>query len=308
MGSSLERKHARNHLAAERQEDMHIQLLGGFQLTVGGRAIGEAEWRLRKARSLVKLLALAPNHQLHREQVIDTLWPDLDPQAASNNLRKVLHIARRAIESASPAASLYLHMQGDLLVLGPSEALWIDIEAFEAAAVAAHKSDDLALYQEAIRLYTGDLLPEDRYEDWTIGPREQLRNTYVALLVKSARFYEARGEFEQAIEALQSVIAADIVNEEAHVGLMRLYALAEQRHQALRQYGLLQEVLKRELDAEPEETAQHLYQEIQAGRFPVERPWIEQLSHESSAARDHNLPAQLTSFVGREGEIAEVKR
>ena len=96
------------------------------------------------------------------------------------------------------------------------------------------------------------------------------------------------------------MIATDAVNEEAHVGLMRLYALAEQRQQALRQYGHLQEVLKRELDAEPEEAAQHLYQEIQAGRFPAERPRIAQLSQELSAAADHNLPAQLTSFVGRE--------
>jgi DNA-binding SARP family transcriptional activator len=44
-------------------------------------------WRLRKARSVVKLLALTPGHRLHREHVIEALWPDRDPTAAFNNLR-----------------------------------------------------------------------------------------------------------------------------------------------------------------------------------------------------------------------------
>jgi DNA-binding SARP family transcriptional activator len=46
-----------------------IQLLGDFRVSVGPRAIAEREWTLRKSKSLVKLLALAPRHRLHREHV-----------------------------------------------------------------------------------------------------------------------------------------------------------------------------------------------------------------------------------------------
>jgi DNA-binding SARP family transcriptional activator len=66
---------------------------------------GEGSWRLRKARTLVKLLALAPAHRLHREQLIAALWPDREPEAAANNLHQVLHVARRQLG----AGALELH-------------------------------------------------------------------------------------------------------------------------------------------------------------------------------------------------------
>lgn len=66
--------------------DVAIGLLGGFLATVGGEPVAESLWRLRKGRELVKLLALAPDHRLHREQLMDALWPELDPAAAANNL------------------------------------------------------------------------------------------------------------------------------------------------------------------------------------------------------------------------------
>jgi DNA-binding SARP family transcriptional activator len=54
-----------------------ITLLGEFAVTVEGRAVDPSHWRRRPAASLVKLLALAPDRRLHREQVIDALWPDV---------------------------------------------------------------------------------------------------------------------------------------------------------------------------------------------------------------------------------------
>ncbi|HYQ84337.1 MAG TPA: hypothetical protein VEP28_10095, partial [Rubrobacter sp.] len=65
-------------------EVLRIALLGGFRVSVGTRTIGEDAWHLRKAANLVKLLALAPGHLLHREQAMDVLWPDLARSAASN--------------------------------------------------------------------------------------------------------------------------------------------------------------------------------------------------------------------------------
>ena len=77
--------------------DVAIKLLGGFAATRDGEAISSSVWRLRKGRELVKLLALAAGHRLHREQLMDALWPDLDPAAAANNLHQVVHVARRAL-------------------------------------------------------------------------------------------------------------------------------------------------------------------------------------------------------------------
>ena len=82
---------------------VRIRLLGGFALAVDGELVAEGTWRLRKARTLVKLLALAPGQRLHREQVIELLWPDRASAAAANNLHQGAHVARRQLGGGSVA-------------------------------------------------------------------------------------------------------------------------------------------------------------------------------------------------------------
>ena len=156
-------------------EAVRIWLLGGFKVSIGSRLIEKRAWRLRKASALVKLLALTPGHRLHREQVMDILWPDLGKKAASNNLRQTLHATRGFLDRR--AGSRYLASEDEALVLCPGGSLWVDVEVFEETALTSRRSRDPAPYRAAIDLYAGDLLPEDRYEEWTEGRRENLRQT-----------------------------------------------------------------------------------------------------------------------------------
>lgn len=76
----------------------------------------------------------------------------------------------------------------------------------------------------ALDLYAGGLLPEDRYEAWAVERREELRQLYLALLVEVSGMYEDAEDFESAVEALRRAVSEEPVREEAHRGLMRLYA------------------------------------------------------------------------------------
>jgi DNA-binding SARP family transcriptional activator len=98
---------------------VRIRLLGGFSVSVGYRTIEESTWRLRKAANLVKLLALSPGHRMHREQVMDLLWPNLGKSAASNNLRQVLYGARRILDPTSDSHNRYLRLHDEQLTLCP---------------------------------------------------------------------------------------------------------------------------------------------------------------------------------------------
>src|ERR687897_3203104 len=82
-------------------ETLRIWLLGGFRVSVNSRSIGDDQWHLRKAQSLLKVLALSPGHRLHREQAMELLWPDLDPKAALNNLHYALRVARHTLEPST---------------------------------------------------------------------------------------------------------------------------------------------------------------------------------------------------------------
>jgi predicted ATPase/DNA-binding SARP family transcriptional activator/DNA-binding CsgD family transcriptional regulator len=288
---------------------MRVWVLGGFRVSVGDRTVEEGAWHLRKAGSLVKLLALAPRHRLHREQVMDLLWPDLGRRAASNNLRQALHTARHALETDSPAGSRYLASEEESLVLCPESSLWVDVEAFEEAARTARRSREPTAYEAALDLYAGELLPADRYEEWAEEHRLRLHETYLSLLLGLARLHEERGEYGLAIEALRRVVAEEPAREEAHVRLMRLYALAGSKGEALAQYVQLEEILAREWGTEPAASSRALRKEIAAGRFPPNDgvPFGSAPEEPAGTAR-RNLPAPRTSFVGREREMIEVKR
>jgi transcriptional regulator with XRE-family HTH domain len=61
---------------------LRVTMLGGFGAGVGDRPVPRA-WRLRKAKTLVKLLALAEGHRAHRDVLTEALWPGMDPAAAA---------------------------------------------------------------------------------------------------------------------------------------------------------------------------------------------------------------------------------
>ncbi|MBA2454591.1 MAG: hypothetical protein H0V47_15580, partial [Chloroflexia bacterium] len=285
---------------------LHVQLLGGFQVTVGDRIVPDAAWRTQKARGLVKLLCLAPNHQLHREQVLDLLWPELETEAAAANLRSTVHAVRRALEPGRANTSRpCLQLRRDVLALDAEGGLEIDVETFNIAAEDAFNHHTSANYRAAISLYTGDLLLEDRYEDWAVAPRESLKETWIRLLMSLAELYEARGEYASGISSLERVIAVEVTHEDAYAGLMRLYALSGRPGRALRQYERLKDGLAGELDVEPSVTTRRLQAEIAAGRFPAEGSVTQPptpVSHQRATAQ-HNLPAPLTSFIGRRDEL-----
>lgn len=115
MGRRAFREGDPKRLRGRRSEAVRVVLLGGFEVWVGQRAVGEDGWRLRKAASLVKLLALAPGHRMHREAVIDRLWPGLDPEAQANNLRQSLHVARHAFGGTPGGASRYLSQEDGIV-------------------------------------------------------------------------------------------------------------------------------------------------------------------------------------------------
>ena len=109
---------------------VRIAVLGGFTVSVDGE-VAPARWRLRKAKTIVKLLALATGHRVHRDVLIEQLWPDADPAVGVNNFHQALHAARRVVG----AEHLVLH--DEIVVLGGEGGVAVDVDDFDAAAARA---------------------------------------------------------------------------------------------------------------------------------------------------------------------------
>ena len=155
-----------------------VKLLGGFEATVDGVVVPDSTWRLKKARELVKLLALARGHRLHRDQALDVLWRELAPAAAANNLHQAVHVARRALGADT------IDVRDEVLSL--AEDVDVDVDLLELGAADARRMKTAAAYRAVLALYRGELLPENRYDDWAEGRREELAELAAALAEESA--------------------------------------------------------------------------------------------------------------------------
>src|SRR5207249_5384846 len=109
-----------------------VQLLGRFSVAIDGVPISGDAWRSRRAADVVKLLALAPAHRMHRTQVMEALWPESDPESSGANLRKAMHFARLATGDERSIVN-----ERGVLVLWPDASVETDVELFEVAALRA---------------------------------------------------------------------------------------------------------------------------------------------------------------------------
>ena len=282
---------------------LKICLLGRVSVYVGSRLVPELA-RSSRVSTLFDLLALVPGHRLHREEVIERLWPDMDLELALNNLHGTLHALRRMLEPdlSRGQASAYVWLSAGLIELRSAAGMWVDVEAFQIAARCARATRQAAAYEAAIDLYTGDLLLGDRDAEWALGPRELLRQAYLALLLELGRQYQMRGDLGVAIAILEQLVAAERTHEEAHHALMQLYAQMGQRRRALRQYQLLSAALRDELDAVPTGECEALYRAIAERSFP-KGPSVVGVSALAGALRPIRNGVHQT-LSHREGEIA----
>ena len=244
---------------------LRMSLLGRFEVRAGDDVVIDEVWHHRNAKALLKLLAVQRDRALHREQVLEAFWGSLSPSAAAANLRKILFDLRAEFKSRKIKAQV-VKVAEDMVVLSPEVSL--DVDEFRACARAARFAQNrLDLYEEAIALYRGDLLVEDRYAEWTAGPRQELRDLHNDLLIELGQLYVAEGELELAAERLQRLLEADPLNEEANRLMMRIYAEIGSRQKAHRQYETFRTALLREIGAAPSEETEALIREILSGKI-----------------------------------------
>ena len=240
-----------------------VYLLGRFEVRAGDRLIIDQSWPRRKAKALLKLLALNRGRWLHREQVLETLWPDLEPSAADHNLRQNLHYVRQAFAAHGLASPVVIAAHSTVAL---AREAWVDTEAFgDRAAAARQTRTDPALYESALDVFRGDLLPEDIYEDWTQLQREELKALHRQLVFELARLEEFRGRPDAAIRGLEEIVRLDALDESAHRALIRLLAESGDRQRAARQYNRCRDALAEELGVEPSEETQALHQSVIEG-------------------------------------------
>ena len=178
---------------------VHLTCLGGFSLSVDGR---EVDWRsLRpRARSLLMVLALRHGQPVHREELVDSLWPDLSLASGIRSLQVAVSSIRHCLWSTGLSKET-LRREGDAYVLALPGAM-DQLRSFERlVGEAAHHAGEeaLKLRTDALELYAGHLLPEAGPAEWVVAARERLRSVAASAASTAAMAALEAGQARQAL-------------------------------------------------------------------------------------------------------------
>jgi predicted ATPase/DNA-binding SARP family transcriptional activator len=322
-------------------EGLKISLLGAPRITHRGRAV---HVQLRKGVALLAYFAVSG--QMHTRDALATMfWPENDQSSARANLRRALSRLRSEVDEQillaeqdnvgmNPSAQAWLDVaEFQEYVQRPYQhGHFLKELSLQEEGLGLVEADPcpecMAYLQRAVELYQGDFmagfsLPDSpAYDDWQFFQSENLRQALAECLQLLVRWHAQGQNFGRAIAYARRWTALDHLHEPAQRSLMRLYALDGQYAAAQRQYQECTRLLKSELGIAPEGETNDLYQAIRQrklGPAASGRALEETASRrENQTARPiqpsvtvrprQNLPTPSTRFVGRESELAEIRK
>ena len=219
-----------------------IHSLGRFRVVRDGEAVSVAAWQSRKARDLLKMLVARRGRPTPRDALMEALWPGQSPGPLGNRLSVLLSTVRGVLDPER-------RFDQDHFVAADKNAIWLetenvalDVEEFLTRAREAldlHRAgaaDSLSHLAAAERLYGGDFLEEDAYEEWAIALREEARTTYTELVRALAEAAARDRDADGATRYFLRVLERDAYDEPAHLGLVAVLQSSGRHGEARRHY------------------------------------------------------------------------
>lgn len=200
---------------------VRIVLLGGFRIEQAGSVIDLSELRPQH-RLLLRILALHGGGLVHRDQLVEALWPEQTSRTAQHRLQTAISALRRLLDGLDAAGhGCRIVRDGPRygLALGPGCS--VDVAAVRQALATAHtarrqgdRETLVAALRSAMEAYTADLLPEDGPAEWVVDERERLRTDASAAASTLAREL-AHVDPRTAVSAAERALTIDPYNDEA---------------------------------------------------------------------------------------------
>ena len=265
--------------------ELYLTFLGGFRVTLDGDPV--TGFPTDKVRALLVYLALEGERAHGRSSLAGLFWPDVPERQARANLRIALYRLRKTLDrvAAGTSEQILSITRHDVQFHAP--AATCDALVFQARmeAVTTHQHQSLAgcrsclaSVEEASSLYKGELLrglnlPDaPGFEEWLLLRREYFHHLALRALARWADILESRGEVGQAYGTANRLLALDPYREDAQRRVMRLLARQGLPDQALGRFESLRQLLREELDVEPDAETTELARQIGAGAFDEKGP------------------------------------
>ncbi len=253
---------------------LRVQALGPFRVWRGTKEILPSEWRREKARRLFQVFLTCRHTLLDRDQILEMLWPDQDPETAKRDFKVALSTLCKVLEPDRPEGMppAYIIRDGSRYGLRPGADIWLDVEELEEEIAQGDRCFDreperaLEHYQRALALYRGDYLEDCLYESWCNEERDRILSLYLRAAERAAELLARKESWDEVLSVCRAILAKDPCWEQAYRLMMLAYARTGRRAQALRTFKQCAEQLRRELQIDPSPATVQLYEEIRNAR------------------------------------------
>jgi predicted ATPase/DNA-binding SARP family transcriptional activator len=286
---------------------LEVRFFGQFEILRDGKPLTIPT---RNAQSLFAYLVLNAGKAQRRERLAGLLWPDSSEDNARSNLRHELWRLRKALESEGET---YFQVDDLTITFNPHCDCLLDLDKLERVPLES-SADELI---EALCAYQGELLP-GFYDEWVLAERSRFQARFESLIARLIDILQAEGRWPEILDWAMRWTTLAEWSEPAYRAMMSAYANRGDLAKAATTYESFSQGLQNDLGIKPSPQTQELYQRIKAGwkadapakalvrqsTFPATRASpasvIQRIKHS-------NLPRPLTSFIGREKEIHQVR-
>lgn len=215
---------------------VQIEDLGRVAIEIGQRRVEGTELR-RKVLALLCFLVTRPRFSATREEVIETLWPALEPSVAVNSLNQTVYFLRRVFEPK------YVEDLSPGYVAQDAETVWLDPELISARSERCRRllrvlpqeptPDHVSELQS---LYGGRFALDFAYEDWAADYRESLHAAYLRVVEGALRHDLNSGNVDRGISVAERALEMESNSDELQAMAVRLYRLGGHHAAAAEQY------------------------------------------------------------------------
>ena len=247
-------------LAQKEQEEKKLQIrcLGHFH--VGWEGQEPMKWRTEKTKELFAYLLQHAGRGISKDELLDQLWPEDDPQKSIRQLYNGIYYIRKVLQNYGIgenhiAIGSHYHLQ-----IG---AVDMDVRYYDQF----EKGDTTGGIEELEALealYRGDYL-EGEYYPWADMERERLGGLYVACLLRLSQEYLRQQQFAKAESKLMKAYRRNPYDERITELLLRLFTETGEKSKAVRHFHAYSKVMADELGIKPGQELVRLYQSITGG-------------------------------------------
>ncbi|MEY9907062.1 putative ATPase/DNA-binding SARP family transcriptional activator [Catenulispora sp. MAP12-49] len=276
-----------------------VSILGPLEIRVDGAPVALGGARLR---TLMSRLALDPGRAVTIGALVDALWADEPPEGAANALQSLISRVRKVL---GDPALLAAAPGGYRLAIAPESVDAVRFESLSRSGREALRADDpsaaRATLREALALWRGPALADVADAAFAVAPAARLDELRLAALTDRLDAELRLGQAAEALAELEALSAEHPLRENvAALHVRALYAVGRQAD-ALAVYEQVRRALADQLGIDPSKELAEVHLAVLRSDPALAPAALEQ-------APRTNLKTRLTSFVGRDEEVARIGR